>query len=184
MQVRFTRNFAVLMSIIVVVGCGNQQVNSTATPNKSNSKTFGETVAQLIAMKNKIRDGFASGDIESAHGPLHEVGDVLDGLLVLAQGADIPADQLASVEEAKETLFDAFGRIDMTLHGGEGSTYEEEEEKIEEAMDFIANLAGVTNDSRPKTNLPAVNDGLPSGSGSTVDVGTVDGEQDEHPRDD
>ena len=156
---------AALLLLVACTGCPQQETDPEK-PQATGPKTFKEAAEQLVAMKNTIRDGFAAGDIDSAHGPLHEVGGLLENMATLAEKADLSAAQLNAVIQAKETLFDAFGEIDKTLHGGEGSTYEEEAEKIQTAMKVIVGAAGITDDSEADTNLPPVDDGLPAGEGS------------------
>ena len=164
----------ILAAFVLLVACtGCPQQTDPEKPKATGPQTFQEAAEQLVAMKNKIRDGFAAGDVDSAHGPLHEVGGLLENLATLAEKADLPAEQLDAVKQAKETLFDAFGEIDKTLHGGEGSTYEEEAEAIQAAMKVIVGAAGITDDSDTDPNLPPADDGLPSAEGS-VESATSD----------
>ena len=167
-----------LVLIAACVGCPSE----TETPKESTDsgaatgpKTFREATEQLVEMKIQIRDGFAAGNVDAAHGPLHEVGHVLENLATLAKSADLSEEQLANVEQAKEKLFDAFGEIDKTLHGSEGSTYEEEAETIKASMKVIVEAAGVTDDSDANQDSSSADDGLPSGDGETVDAGSVSG---------
>lgn len=171
------KTITTLLLLVVCTGCLDQAEIQTETA-ATGPQTFSEAAEQLVAMKNIIRDGFAAGDIDSAHGPLHEVGQLLENMAALAQQADITPEQLEAVEQAKETLFDAFGNIDKTFHGGEGSTYEEEAEAIQAAMKVIVGAAGVSDYSTANPNLPPVDDGLPSGGANTVDAGTVSGDTD------
>ena len=174
-----TKIITTLLLLVACTGCPDQTETQTEVTKATGPKTFSEAAEQLVAMKNTIREGFAAADIDSAHGPLHEVGNLLDNLAALAQQADITPQQLEAVEQAKETLFDAFGNIDKTLHGGEGSTYEDEAEVIQAAMQVIVGAAGVTDDSTAAPNLPAADDGLPSGGANTVEAGTVSGDTDD-----
>ena len=167
-----------LLLLVACTGCPDQTEKQTEAAKATGPQTFSEAAEQLVAMKNKIRDGFAAGDLDSAHGPLHKVGNVLEDMVELAEKEDISAEQLEAVKQAKETLFDAFGNIDKTFHGGEGSTYEEEAEAIQAAMKVIVGAAGVTDDSEADPNLPPADDGLPSGGADTVDAGTVSGDTD------
>ena len=100
-------------------------------------------VQELVSLRNVIRDGFAADDVDAAHGPLHDVGSVLEKLPELAKKQGLGEDDLNSVNAATEALFDAFGAVDKTLHGGDGSTYEEEADKIDANVKIIADLAGV-----------------------------------------
>lgn len=167
-----------LLILVACIGCSNQTDVKTDTPKATGPQSFSEAAEQLVVMKNKIRDGFATGDLDSAHGPLHEVGHLLENLSTLAQQADLPAEQLEAVKQANETLFGAFDNIDKTFHGGEGSTYDEEAEAIQAAMKVIVEAAGVTDDSASDSNPPSANDGLPPVEADPVDSGTVSGDTD------
>ena len=148
MFVQFIKVAATMLLLVAVIGCGNTETGGHAgTAEHAGPESFSEAAEQLVMMKNKIRDGFASGDVDSAHGPLHEVGHLLDDMAMLAKKENLPAEQMTAVEEAKETLFDAFGEIDKTLHGGEGSTYDEKAEMIQAAMKVVVEAAGVTDGS-------------------------------------
>ena len=162
-------NFVAVFTLLVaVVGCETKTVEHG---HAAGPATFKEAAEQLVEMKNKIRDGFASGNVDAAHGPLHEVGHALEGMTSLAGKSDFSAEQKGAIEEAKETLFTAFGEIDKTLHGGEGSTYDDEAEKIDSAMKVILEAAGISDDA-PAGSANS-GDGLPAeGSGTVEDSGS------------
>ena len=97
--------------------------------------TSGEGLAELTSLRNAIRDAFAANDMDTAHDPLHEVGDVLLAIPELAKKKEnVDSDKLASIQKAVDTLMDAFGRVDKTMHGQEGSTYAEESATIDAAV--------------------------------------------------
>ena len=105
--------------------------------------TFEAAVEKLVSMGDTIKQGFASGDTGAAHGPLHQVGHVLETISKLADAEDLSSEQLLAVKAATEKLFDAYGNIDKTMHGGEGSTYEDEADGIQEAMIALKEAAGL-----------------------------------------
>lgn len=98
--------------------------NSAATP-----ASFADALATIIELDGKIRAACAGADPEAAHGDLHAIGHLLEGLPGLAQTAGLPLD-VEAVKRSAGMLFDAFSRIDDKLHGAEGSTYAEEAETI------------------------------------------------------
>ena len=98
--------------------------NSAATP-----ASFADALATIIELDGKIRAACAGDDPEAAHGDLHAIGHLLEGLPGLAQTAGLPLD-VEAVKRSAGILFDAFSRIDDKLHGAEGSTYAEEAETI------------------------------------------------------
>jgi hypothetical protein len=91
--------------------------------------SFADALARIIELDGKIRAAAAGDDPEAAHGDLHEIGHLLEDLPGLAQTAGVPLDA-AAVKRSAAVLFEAFSRIDDTLHGQEGSTYAEEAETI------------------------------------------------------
>ncbi|MCA9051593.1 MAG: hypothetical protein KDA89_22800 [Planctomycetaceae bacterium] len=103
-------------------------------------ETFAEAVSQLTAMRNTIRDGFANNDEDAAHEPLHDVGHLLEDLEGLAEKESLTDEQKAALKSSVETLFNAFGDVDKTLHGGEGATYSEVSEKIDAALKTISDM--------------------------------------------
>jgi len=136
---------ATLLLLVAVIGCEVETDSHSET--HAGPESFSEAAEQLVTMKNKIRAGFAAGDVDSAHGPLYEVGHLLENMVTLAKKEELSEEQMTAVEGAKETLFDAFGEIDKTLHGGEGATYEEKAEAIDAAMKVVVEAAGVTDGS-------------------------------------
>ncbi len=106
-----------------------------------------ETVAEIVDLRNKIRDGFASGDVDAAHGPLHEVGDKLESLSKLAEKSSFREEDKQVIEEHINILFAAFGEVDKTLHGQDGSTYDEEADTIDAAMDKLVRIVKGVDDS-------------------------------------
>ncbi|MEZ6127462.1 MAG: hypothetical protein R3C59_02110 [Planctomycetaceae bacterium] len=126
---------AALSVLAFASGCG-----SPAAPDNA---SFVNAVKQIIRQRDTIRDGFASGDIDAAHGPLHEVGHTLLSLVELAGKEDLSDSDQQSIKTSVDTLMDAFGAVDATLHGGEGSTYAEESATIDAALKVIADIAGV-----------------------------------------
>jgi hypothetical protein len=148
---KFSSLCIVLILASLQQGCTNE--SGTQTPaagdadhkhaNEAIPESFESATAQLIRLRNTIRDGFAAGDVDAAHGPLHDVGHLLEQLPELARDKGLDAIDLESVTAATEALFEAFGAVDKTLHGGDGSTYEEEANKIDSNVKIVADLAGV-----------------------------------------
>ena len=149
--------FFLLLILLTVAGCSQepadpQQPAETNTDSDAPEGTFVSAVTEVISLRNTIRDGFAAGDIDAAHDPLHEVGFRLEDIPELAKKAQLDSAQQGEVDTAVEKLLDAFGNVDKTLHGGEGSTYEEEAEAIDAAVLELAKLAGVEAESEVQQN--------------------------------
>ncbi len=141
--------------LLITSGCSedSSQTQSTTQSNTDEkghhdhgddeAMTFQQAVEKLVEMDNTIRNGFANNDSDAAHGPLHEIGHVLESIAELAKNEEFTQEKLDAVNEAKESLFTSFGEIDKSMHGGEGSTYEKEAEGIKAALQVIKAAAGL-----------------------------------------
>jgi hypothetical protein len=102
------------------VGCQGQVNEATQTSSEEQAESFRESVAGIEAMATKICKAFADGTPDDAHDALHEVGHSLEKLPVLAaKDGKLTEEQMTVVNEAVEALFDGFGKLDDTLHGGD-----------------------------------------------------------------
>lgn len=140
-------------ALLVTVGC--ESSSETTVPQTADAdhdhghegedhhhaETLPEAIKELTSMRDVIRDAFGKNDIETAHGPLHEVGHVLELIPGLAEKQGLSGEALAAVKASTEKLFEAFGEVDKTLHGAEGSTYTEESEKIDAALKALTEAA-------------------------------------------
>jgi len=97
-------------------------------------ESYDEAVKELAAMRDKIRDAFAKEDVDTAHGPLHEVGHILEHLPELAEKAGHPKEVLDSVTEHSDKLFDLFDKVDRKLHGETGAAYDEVAADVDAAL--------------------------------------------------
>ena len=100
-------------------------------------ETYAEAVKALTAIDDTIKNAFAKDDKDAAHGPLHDVGDILTDLNDLANDADMTDEQRKSVRAEVEKLFEAFGAVDETMHGKEGKSYDEVASEIEASLKVL-----------------------------------------------
>ena len=123
-------------------------------------ETLKDALAELTSLRNTIRDSFAKNDQDAAHGPLHEVGAILEAIPELAKKEKVSADNQAAIETAVNTLMDAFGNVDKTMHGQEGSTYSEESATIDSTLNAltaaceIGSAPAVDSTSEEKSEAP------------------------------
>jgi hypothetical protein len=111
--------------------------DSDVSPH-ADTANFRATLADIQAMKSEICKAFADGTPDDAHDALHEVGHSLEELPGLAaKEGDLTAEQLSAVETAVEALFDGFGELDGTLHGGGEVDIKELEEKLSQALEKL-----------------------------------------------
>ncbi|TWU20110.1 hypothetical protein Pla52o_46240 [Novipirellula galeiformis] len=107
-------------------------------------KNYSDAVAMLAGMRDKIRDGFAAGNVEEADGPLHEVGHLLEGIETLVEASAMSEDQKSQAMKAIETLFDSFGEVDARVHdakGEAGKEYTEVAKSVDAAVKTLSDLA-------------------------------------------
>lgn len=110
------------------------------------AETFPEAVAEMVALRNTIRDGFANEDPDAAHGPLHDVGHVLVEVEAMAEKEGLDAETLTGVRDAVETLKESFASVDKMMHGGEGSEYSEVSADVDAAMAVLVAASGADED--------------------------------------
>ncbi|MFK7822111.1 MAG: hypothetical protein AB8G99_25665 [Planctomycetaceae bacterium] len=103
----------------------------------SHPKTYAEAVEAVVGINDTIKTAFAADDEDTAHGPLHKVGHVLEDLGALAEKAEMTDEQRTSVKDAVEKLFEAFGAVDDTMHGNEGKSYDEVASQISENLKVL-----------------------------------------------
>lgn len=106
------------------------------------AETVGEAFHQLTELYETVKTGFAEDDTDAAHGPMHDVGHVLEELKELADASELPADAKTTVGEQVEVLMDAYGAVDNVMHGKEGSEYSEVSDKVDAAMAALKTALG------------------------------------------
>jgi hypothetical protein len=113
----------------------------------SGPKTLADAITQLIGLRNVIRDGFASGDDDAAHDPLHEIGHCLEAVEKLAATEKADTVEAATIKTQVDVLFKAYGDVDKTMHGKEGRSYSEVSKEIDDAFAALLAAAGVKDPS-------------------------------------
>lgn len=151
-MLRFSKSLAslALLSAVLVPGCQDAPPAPVAESHEHGEghhhpETLADALTELTELRDAIRDAFAKDDTDKAHDPLHEVGHIIEVVQELAEKEKLPEDRLAIVKSSTEELFNAFGDVDKTMHGGEGSTYKDVSEKIDAAM--VALKAAITGEA-------------------------------------
>jgi len=103
-------------------------------------ESFDAGVKQLVSLRDQVAKGFADEDIDSIHGELHSVGNLLESIETLAQSSEMADEQKKEASAAIEKLFDAYGSVDEKLHGGQGKDYAEVKDEIDAAISTLSNL--------------------------------------------
>lgn len=142
------RTTALLCIAITIAGCKPASNSTVATAPGSTDvegdhapATFSEGLSSLATMKSNIQSAFEKSDPESAHHDLHEIGHTLDSLEKLAKTSSMAeADQVAVVA-AIESLFEAYGKLDEMMHGGDEIAYKDIAGDIDAAMASLEKYA-------------------------------------------
>ena len=147
-SLRHSWSLVVGFSLLVGSGCSDTTKTAPVISSQKQSHDQGEhdhgpeslkvALAELTSLRDTIRDSFAKNDQDAAHGPLHDVGAILEAIPELAKKEKVSAENQAAIETAVNTLMDAFGNVDKTMHGQEGSTYAEESATIDTALTALA----------------------------------------------
>lgn len=170
---RYSRS--VVLGLFLMAGSGCEEstnTNTMAAPGDHGHahdehghgpESLSDAMNELTTMRNSIRDAFAKNDQDAAHDPLHEVGHVLEAIPELAKKGITSAENQAAIEKSVNDLMDAFGRVDKTMHGQEGSTYAEESKTIDAAIEALSQACGVASatGAAPAVETPAT--GTPAG---------------------
>jgi hypothetical protein len=151
------------------LGCGDTGSTAASTGNTNSDHdhdhdheagehhdhptTLDAGLKELVALRDTVRDAFAKNDTETAHGPLHDVGHLLEDITGLVEKGGFSEEAVATARKDIETLFDSFGAVDKTMHGQEGSTYSEVSAKIDAAIQSLHALNSPA-DAPPADDAP------------------------------
>jgi len=176
-MLRFSKSLAslALLSAVLVPGCQDAPPAPVAESHEHGEghhhpETLADALTELTELRDAIRDAFAKDDTDKAHDPLHEVGHIIEVVQELAEKEKLPEDRLAIVKSSTEELFNAFGDVDKTMHGGEGSTYKDVSEKIDAAM--VALKAAITGEAPAEAAAAPAGD-APAGAAPAGDAGAA-----------
>ncbi|MFO0912581.1 MAG: hypothetical protein U0795_06475 [Pirellulales bacterium] len=84
--------------------------------------SFAAGVNELGPLVRQIQSACQSGDLESAHGALHDVGSLLPKLPELAADSDLSKPEWEQVKKASDRLFEIFSDIDASMHTPAGKS--------------------------------------------------------------
>jgi len=176
-MLRYSKSLAslALLSAVLVPGCQDAPPAPVAESHEHGEghhhpETLADALTELTELRDAIRDAFAKDDTDKAHDPLHEVGHIIEVVQELAEKEKLPEDRLAIVKSSTEELFNAFGDVDKTMHGGEGSTYKDVSEKIDAAM--VALKAAITGEAPAEAAAAPAGD-APAGAAPAGDAGAA-----------
>ena len=159
-SLRHTWSITLTLSLLVGSGCSDATKNEPVESSQNHGhdheehdhgpESLKDALAEATSLRDTIRDSFAKNDQDAAHGPLHDVGAILEAIPELAKKEKVSTENQAVIETAVNTLMDAFGNVDKTMHGQEGSTYAEESATIDTTLTALSAACAV--DSAPVAN--------------------------------
>lgn len=185
------KRFQVLGLVVVYcglcMGCGDTGQMTTSQGNRSSGheddhdheeghdhpKTLEDGIKELVTLRDTVRDAFAKNDTETAHGPLHDVGHLLEDITGLIEKGGLSDEAVASAKQNIETLFNSFGAVDKTMHGQEGSTYSEVSAKIDAAIQALQTLTSA--DAAPAIDAATPTESKPDEAAKADGAATTDG---------
>lgn len=149
--VRLTACLAFAVSTACLIGCGSSEATSPvlavdqhAHAHESHEANHGRTASGPLAealvrverLASTIQAAFKAGDPEQGHGPLHEIGHLLEELPPAAAKESLTSAQQQQLKEAVDSLMDSFGALDEQLHGvsNEGKSFDDVAADIEVAL--------------------------------------------------
>lgn len=110
-------------------------------------ESLSAAVSTLASLRDKIDAALSKADLETADGPVHEVGHILESLPALAEKAAVSAEQTETVKQAQAALFAAFGDLDKTIHGkSSGKSWDDVKETVNSAIADLQNVTAPAND--------------------------------------
>ncbi len=135
---------------LALVGCSKSEPTTTAPiglppeddhdHDHQHPETFAAAMEQLGEFKSQIQTAFTTGTPDDAHDALHEIGHVLGELPELAGKVTDDAAKKEAVAAATEKLFNAYEKLDASMHGGDEVKYDALQADIDEAF---ATLEGI-----------------------------------------
>jgi len=98
-------------------------------------------VAMVKEHYEKIKEAFEAGKADDAHGPLHNVGALLESIPELAKAAGLADQKNAELQKAVDAMIEAYTKIDSAMHKGEQPDYAAVSGVLDENMAAIEKAA-------------------------------------------
>ncbi len=131
-------------TLLMFAGCGEGTTGEKQTGSDKSHPDHAETLEgamkELAGFKTAIQKAFEDKKPGSAHDALHEVGHVLEELPELAKKEEMSEENIKTLKDAVDVLFDGFGELDKSMHGKTGKSYEEVAKSLDDAMTTLNGL--------------------------------------------
>ena len=95
---------------------------------------------EVAGLSDKVIDALGKSDLEPVHDELHDVGHLLESMAELTKQSTLPDDKKSEMDRIVKDLFEHFGKIDESLHGGAKFKSEEVLPKISAAIADLRSL--------------------------------------------
>ncbi len=140
---------AVVMVAVATVGCEpapapKQDVSASDHKHEAGHEhpaTLAAAVKELEEICATIKTAFAKDDAEAAHGPLHDVGHLLEQFPDLIAKSTLDEAGKAEATTAVENIFSSLGAVDEGMHGSGGKKYSEVSETVDASLKTLADKA-------------------------------------------
>lgn len=103
--------------------------------------SFVELVSRVEQYRDQIKAAIDAGKPETGHRALDELDIVLGETMSLAQKS-VPEDQLATVNESRQSIRNAFLEIHQSIDAKEKPDYAAQEQTIQTAISALKQIAG------------------------------------------
>ena len=135
---------AILALVFAPTGCGKPPASNGSAHSHTHGddghghasvESFAAAVGELQELNAKVKEAFAAGSPADADDAVHRFGDILEALPDLAESDGV--ENATTVSPNCEALFDAYEKLDATIHGGEGegtANYVDVADAIETAL--------------------------------------------------
>ena len=150
-KAHFYAGLVLAISTLCLIGCGSSEVTRPSSTveehgddhdfsddrhEHTTAKSLGDMVAKVEKLSRTIQEAFQAGDSEKGHGPLHEIGHLLEEIPPAAANELLTLPQQQRLREAVDSLMNSFGALDEQLHGGsnDGKSFNDVATDIQEAL--------------------------------------------------
>ena len=140
-----------IFASLTLAGCGGGQTTASALSadqhdhdheahgdedDHVHSESFAEVLTEVEELFAEIKTAFAADDLDTADGPVHGIGHLLEELPQLAAKESPSESDRQQVKQAVDSLMDGFAAVDERIHAGEGAgkSYDEVATEIDEAI--------------------------------------------------
>lgn len=129
---------------VALVGCEPMPTKPAAGEHEHSHEgpaNYTSAIADIEKYQGQVKAAFDKNQIEDAHDALHEIGHAIEAVGKFAAQEGLAEEDVATAKKAAESLLEAFGAIDETLHGGTGKNYGEVAEQIDTAIATLKSLS-------------------------------------------